>query len=82
VHYLTNHFSDLTRCLCRKLRSGTSVSDRHVQMGKSAKLVWAFWSDLVWVTVEMPVTQHPPYRSRRALLTHRAPPSGSSVKAG
>jgi len=33
------------------------------------------------VTVEMPVTQHPPYRSQRALLTHWAPPSGSGVKA-
>ncbi len=26
--------------------------------------------------VGMPVTRHPPHRSRRALLTHRAPPSG------
>jgi len=32
------------------------------------------------VTVGMPVTRHPPYRSRRALLTHRAPTSGSDVQ--
>ena len=29
----------------------------------------------VWVTVGMPVTRHPPYRSVRALLTHTAPTS-------
>jgi len=32
------------------------------------------------VTVGMPVTRHPPYRSRRALLTHRAPTSGADVQ--
>ena len=29
----------------------------------------------IWVTVGMPVTRHPPYRSVRALLTHTAPTS-------
>ncbi len=33
------------------------------------------------VRVGMPVARHPPYRSRRALLTHRAPPLGTSVKS-
>ena len=32
------------------------------------------------VTVGMPVTRHPPYRSRRALLPHRAPTSGADVQ--
>ncbi len=36
---------------------------------------------LVSVTVGTPVARHPPRRSRRALLTHRAPPLGTSVKA-
>src|SRR5205814_6087473 len=33
------------------------------------------------VTVGTAVASRPPYRSRRALLTHRAPPSGSGVEA-
>src|SRR5437899_12928520 len=33
------------------------------------------------VTVWTAVASRPPYRSRRALLTHRAPPSGSGVEA-
>jgi len=33
------------------------------------------------VTVGTAVTSRPPYRSRRALLTHRAPPSGSGFEA-
>ena len=33
------------------------------------------------VTVGAAVASRPPYRSRRALLTHRAPPSGSGVEA-
>ena len=32
------------------------------------------------VTVGMPVARHPPYRSRRALLTHRAPTSGADLQ--
>jgi hypothetical protein len=32
------------------------------------------------VTVGMPVARHPPYRSRRALLTHRAPTLGTDVQ--
>jgi len=32
------------------------------------------------VAVGMLITQHPPHRSQRALLTHWAPPSGSGVK--
>lgn len=32
------------------------------------------------VTVEMPLTRHPPYRSQRALLTHWAPTLGSGYK--
>src|SRR5262249_28873015 len=34
-----------------------------------------------WVAVGTRITPRPPYRSRRALLTHRAPPSGSGVEA-
>ena len=33
------------------------------------------------VTVGTAVASRPPYRSRRALLTHRAPPSGFGVEA-
>ena len=33
------------------------------------------------VAVGMPVARHPPHRSRRALLTHRAPTSGNDVHA-
>src|SRR5207248_3776143 len=33
------------------------------------------------VTVGTAVASRPPYRSRRALLTHRGPPSGSGVEA-
>ena len=33
-----------------------------------------------WVTVGTAVSSRPPYRSRRALLTHRAPPSGPGVE--
>src|SRR5947208_17163291 len=33
------------------------------------------------VTVGTAVASRPPYRSRRALLTHRAPPLGSRVEA-
>src|SRR5215471_21642290 len=33
------------------------------------------------VTVGTAVASRPPYRSRRALLTHRAPPLGSGVEA-
>ena len=33
------------------------------------------------VAVGMPVARHPPHRSRRALLTHRAPPSGQTSNA-
>ena len=33
------------------------------------------------VTVGTEITPRPPRRSRRALLTHRAPPSGSGVEA-
>jgi hypothetical protein len=33
------------------------------------------------VTVGTTVAGRPPRRSRRALLTHRAPPSGSGVEA-
>src|SRR3974377_1882956 len=33
------------------------------------------------VTVGTAVISRPPHRSRRALLTHRAPPSGSGVEA-
>jgi hypothetical protein len=33
------------------------------------------------VTVGTAVASRPPYRSRRALLTQRAPPSGSGVEA-
>jgi hypothetical protein len=33
------------------------------------------------VAVGTTVTGRPPHRSRRALLTHRAPPSGFGVKA-
>jgi len=29
----------------------------------------------------MPVTQHPPHRSRRAALPHRAPASGHNAQA-
>ena len=36
---------------------------------------------LTRVTVGKRVTPLPPRRSRRALLTHRAPPSGSGVEA-
>ena len=36
--------------------------------------------DFRWVAVGMPVTQHPPHRSRRAALPHRAPASG--LRAG
>src|SRR5437660_3397642 len=32
-------------------------------------------------TVGTAVASRPPYRSRRAMLTHRAPPSGSGVEA-
>ena len=32
------------------------------------------------VAVGMPVARHPPHRSRRALLTHRAPASGVDAK--
>ena len=32
------------------------------------------------VAVGMPVTQHPPHRSRRAALPHRAPASGLTCK--
>jgi hypothetical protein len=35
----------------------------------------------IWVAVGMRVTSHPPHRSRRALLTHRAPALGSDVLA-
>jgi len=33
------------------------------------------------VAVGMPVTWHPPHRSRRALPTHRTPASGADAKA-
>ena len=33
------------------------------------------------VAVGTLIAEHPPHRSRRALLTYRAPPSGSGVKA-
>jgi hypothetical protein len=33
------------------------------------------------VAVGMPVTQHPPHRSRRAALPHRAPASGNDAQA-
>ena len=33
------------------------------------------------VAVGMPVTQHPPHRSRRAALPHRAPASGRNAQA-
>src|ERR1700693_6422762 len=33
------------------------------------------------VAVGTRISPRPPHRSRRALLTHRAPPSGSSVEA-
>jgi hypothetical protein len=33
------------------------------------------------VAVGMPVTQHPPHRSRRAALPHRAPASGGDAQA-
>jgi hypothetical protein len=33
------------------------------------------------VAVGTLIAEHPPHRSRRALLTHRAPPSGSGVEA-
>ena len=33
------------------------------------------------VAVGMPVTQHPPHRSRRAALPHRAPASGDDAQA-
>src|SRR5207253_9463098 len=36
---------------------------------------------MLMVTVGTAVASRPPYRSRRALLTHRAPPSGSGVEA-
>src|SRR3979411_1556930 len=38
-------------------------------------------SETSMVTVGAAVASRPPYRSRRALLTHRAPPSGSGVEA-
>src|SRR5262249_33363086 len=34
-----------------------------------------------WVAVGMPVTRHPPHRSRRAALPHRAPASGRNAQA-
>ena len=33
------------------------------------------------VAVGTLIAEHPPHESRRALLTHRAPPSGSGVEA-
>ena len=33
------------------------------------------------VAVGMPVARYPPHRFRRALQTHRAPPSGNNVRA-
>ena len=33
------------------------------------------------VAVGMPVTRHPPHRSRRAALPHRAPASGRDAQA-
>ena len=33
------------------------------------------------VAVGMPIARHPPHRSRRALLTHRAPASGNNAQA-
>src|SRR6202051_4545764 len=40
-----------------------------------------FFSFLAHVAVGTAVTSRPPHRSRRALLTHRAPPSGFGVEA-
>jgi hypothetical protein len=34
-----------------------------------------------WVAVGIPVTRHPPHRSRRAELPHRALASGSNAQA-
>jgi hypothetical protein len=41
----------------------------------------AFLGQSFMVAVGMRVAPHPPHRSRRALLTHRAPASGSDVPA-
>jgi hypothetical protein len=35
----------------------------------------------IWVAVGTRIAPRPPRRSRRALLTHRAPPSGFGVEA-
>ena len=41
----------------------------------------ALLDQIFMVAVGMRVAPHPPHRSRRALLTHRAPASGSDVPA-
>jgi hypothetical protein len=39
------------------------------------------WEPTTWVAVGTRITPRPPHRSRRALLTHRAPPSGQTSAA-
>lgn len=41
---------------------------------------YAMKTDTYRVTVGMPVTQHPPYRSVREVLPHTAPTSGNDVE--
>ena len=59
----------------------------HPEKGATANIfavitdLYISFAMLFMVAVGMPVTQHPPHRSRRALLTHRAPTSGSDVHA-
>src|SRR5439155_26857141 len=50
------------------------IAEAHPKFSNEYRAGWK-------VTVGTAVASRPPYRSRRALLTHRAPPSGSGVEA-
>jgi hypothetical protein len=70
VHHLA--FRDPDR-ITDLFKSHPMMYTRRRQMQHSISVVFA---------VGTRISPRPPHRSRRALLTHRAPPSGFSVKAG